>query len=180
MISLNLELPGEERFDEATCTFISMPPCTLHLTHSLKAVGEWEAVYKRSFLDNPPSSPEETVFYIECMSEEPLPGDFMRRLDRSVQVKIADYISDGASATHLLDRPSNGGPRDSMTSELIYWYMSQFNIPYECETWNLNRLLALIKLSAAKQGGGKVDPRASAAQRAAINNARRAKYNSKG
>lgn len=180
MISLELELPGEERFDEAMSTFVSMPPCTLKLTHSLRAVSEWESIYKRSFLDNPPNTPEETLCYIQCMSETPLPRDFSRRLDRSIQVKIAEYISDSASATHLLDRPSAGGPRDSMTSELIYWYMSQFNIPYDCENWNLNRLLALIKLSAAKQGGGKIDPRASAAQRAALNQARRARYNSKG
>lgn len=180
MISLTLELPGEERFDEESSTFISMPPCTIHLTHSLYSVSKWESVYKRSFLDNPPNTPEETLFYVECMSEEPLPGDFMRRLDRNVQVKIAEYISDGASATHLLDPPSRGGPKDSMTSELIYWYMSQFNIPYECDKWNLNRLLTLIKLSAAKQGGSNASASATAAQRAAMNKARRARYNTKG
>ena len=180
MISLMLELPGEERFDEESSTFISMPPCTLHLTHSLYSVSKWEAVYKRSFLDSPPNTPEETIYYVECMSEEPLPGDFMRRLDRNIQVKIAEYIADGASATHLLDPPSRGGPKDSMTSELIYWYMSQFNIPYECDKWNLNRLLTLIKLSAAKQGGSNASASATAAQRAAMNKARRARYNSKG
>lgn len=180
MISLTLELPGEERFDEESSTFISMPPCTLHLTHSLYSVSLWESVYKRSFLDSPPNTPEETMYYVECMSEEPLPGDFMRRLDRNIQVKIAEYIADGASATHLLDPPSRGGPKDSMTSELIYWYMSQFNIPYECDKWNLNRLLTLIKLSAAKQGGSNASASATAAQRAAMNKARRAKYNSRG
>lgn len=180
MISLTLELPGEERFDEESSTFISMPPCTLHLTHSLYSVSLWESVYKRSFLDSPPNTPEETMYYVECMSEEPLPGDFMRRLDRNIQVKIADYIADGASATHLLDPPARGGPKDSMTSELIYWYMSQFNIPYDCDKWNLNRLLTLIKLSAAKQGGSNASASATAAQRAAMNKARRARYNSKG
>ncbi len=180
MISLTLELPGEERFDEESSTFISMPPCTLHLTHSLYSVSLWESVYKRSFLDSPPNTPEETMYYVECMSEEPLPGDFMRRLDRNIQVKIAEYISDGASATYLLDPPARGGPKDSMTSELIYWYMSQFNIPYECDKWNLNRLLTLIKLSAAKQGGSNASASATAAQRAAMNKARRARYNSKG
>nr|DAS39837.1 MAG TPA: hypothetical protein [Caudoviricetes sp.] len=180
MISLTLELPGEERFDEESSTFISMPPCTLHLTHSLYSVSLWESVYKRSFLDSPPNTPEETMYYVECMSEEPLPGDFMRRLDRNIQVKIAEYIADGASATHLLDPPARGGPKDSMTSELIYWYMSQFNIPYDCDKWNLNRLLTLIKLSAAKQGGSNASASATAAQRAAMNKARRARYNSKG
>lgn len=180
MITLTLELPGEERFDEESSTFVTMPSCILHLTHSLAAVSKWESVYKRSFLDNPPATPEETVYYVECMSEEPLPGDFTRRLDRALQVKIADYIADGASATNLLSPPPRGGPKDSMTSELIYWYMSQFNIPYECDKWNLNRLLTLIKLSAAKQGGNNVNSKASAAQRAALNRARRAKYNSRG
>lgn len=180
MISLELDFPGEERFDEHTNTFVTMEPYTITLTHTLSAVAEWESVYKRSFLETPPQTGEELVYYIRCMSDKPLPRDFIKRLDQSVQVKIADYLSDNATATVLMNPPSNGGPRDTMTSELIYWYMSQLGIPFECDKWNLNRLLALIKLSAAKQRGGKVDQRASAAQRAALNNARRARYNTKG
>ena len=180
MISLELELPGEERFDERTNTFVTMEPCILTLTHSLSAVAEWESVYKRSFLETPPQTGEELVYYIQCMSNQPLPRDFIRRLDQSVQVKIADYLSDNATATVLWNPPSNGGPRDTMTSELIYWYMSQLGIPFECDKWNLNRLLTLIRLSAAKQNSGKSDARASAAQRAALNKARRARTGSRG
>ena len=180
MISLELELPGEERFDERTNTFVTMEPCILNLTHSLSAVAEWESVYKRSFLETPPKTGEELVYYIRCMSDQPLPRDFVRRLDQSVQVKIADYLSDNATATVLWNPPSNGGPRDTMTSELIYWYMSQLGIPFECDKWNLNRLLTLIRLSAAKQNSGKPDARASAAQRAAMNQARRARTGSRG
>lgn len=180
MISLKLELPGEERFDERTNTFVTLESCTLTLTHSLSSVAEWESVYKRSFLETPPQTGEELVYYIQCMSDRPPPRDFVKRLDQSIQVKIADYLSDNATATVLWNPPSTGGPRDTMTSELIYWYMTQLGIPFECDKWNLNRLLTLIKLSSAKQGGGKVDLRASAAQRAALNNARRARYNTKG
>ena len=180
MISLELDFPGEERFDERTNTFVTMESYTITLTHTLSSVAEWESVYKRSFLENPPQTGEELVYYIQCMSDKTLPRDFIKRLDQSVQVKIADYLSDNATATVLMNPPSNGGPRDTMTSELIYWYMVQLGIPFECDKWNLNRLLTLIKLSAAKQGGGKVDLRASAAQRAALNNARRARYNTKG
>ena len=180
MISLELKFEGEERFDERSNTFITLEPFTVTLTHSLSAVAEWESVYKRSFLETPPQTGEELVYYIQCMSDRPLPRDFVKRLDQSIQVKIADYLSDNATATVLWNPPSAGGPRDAMTSELIYWYMTQLGIPFECDKWNLNRLLALIKLSAAKQGGRKVDLRASAAQRAALNNARRARYNTKG
>lgn len=67
-----------------------------------------------------------------------------------------------------------------MTSELIYWYMTQLNIPFECDKWNLNRLLTLIRLAAAKQNNQKPDARASAAQRAAMNQARRARTGSRG
>ncbi len=180
MISLELDFPGEERFDERTNTFITMEPYTITLTHTLSAVAEWESVYKRSFLETPPQTGEELVYYIRCMSDKPLPRDFIQRLDQSVQVKIADYLSDTASATVLMSPPSHGGPRDTMTSELIYWYMSQLGIPFECDRWNLNRLLTLIRLAAAKQNNNKPDARASAAQRAAMNQARRARYNSKG
>lgn len=180
MISLELELPGEDRFDERTNTFVTMDPCTITLTHSLSAVAEWESVYKRSFLETPPQTGEELVYYIRCMSDSPLPRDFSKRLDNSVQVKIADYLQDGATATVLMSPPSNGGPRDVMTSELIYWYMSQLGIPFECDKWNLNRLLTLIRLGAAKQNNQKPNARASASQRAALNRARRARTGSKG
>lgn len=180
MISLKLDLPGEERFDERTNTFVALESCTLTLTHSLSAVAEWESVYKRSFLETPPQTGEELVYYIQCMSDQPLPSGFVKRLDQSVQVKIADYLSDNASATVLMNPPSKGGPRDTMTSELIYWYMSQLGIPFECDKWNLNRLLTLIRLSAAKQNNSKPDARASATQRAALNQARRARTGSRG
>lgn len=180
MISLELKFEGEERFDERSNTFVTLEPFTVTLTHSLSAVAEWESVYKRSFLENPPQTGEELVCYIQCMSDRPLPRDFVKRLDKSIQVKIADYLSDNATATVLWNPPSNGGPRDVMTSELIYWYMTQLGIPFECDKWNLNRLLTLIRLAAAKQNNQKPDARASAAQRAAMNQARRARTGSRG
>lgn len=180
MISLELDFPGEERFDERTNTFVTMEPYAITLTHTLSAVSEWESVYKRSFLETPPQTGEELVYYIRCMSDKPLPRDFIKRLDQSVQVKIADYLSDNATATVLWNPPSNGGPRDTMTSELIYWYMTQLGIPFECDKWNLNRLLTLIRLAAAKQNNAKPDARSSAAQRAAMNQARRARTGSRG
>ena len=66
-----------------------------------------------------------------------------------------------------------------MTSELIYWYMTQLGIPFEADKWNLNRLLMLIRLAAAKQNNQKPDARAFA-QRAAMNQARRARTGSRG
>ena len=119
------------------------------------------------------------MYYIRCLSHRTLPRDFIKRLDQSVQVKIADYLSDNATATVLWNPPSNGGPRDTMTSELIYWYMTQLGIPFEADKWNLNRLLTLIRLAAAKNNQ-KPDARASAAQRAAMNQARRARTGSRG
>ena len=47
--------------------------------------------------------------------------------------------------------------RETPASELIYWYMSQLGIPFECDKWNLNRLLTLIRLAAAKQNNQKPD-----------------------
>ena len=33
-----------------------------------------------------------------------------------------------------------------MTSEVIYAYMANARIPFECETWNLHRLLTLLNV----------------------------------
>lgn len=73
-----------------------------------------------------------------------------------------------------------------ITSELIYYWMVSYRIPFECQKWHLNRLLTLIRIcnvEEAKQSGkhgGKMSKRDILSQNRALNAARRQKYNTKG
>lgn len=69
-----------------------------------------------------------------------------------------------------------------MTSELIYYWMILYGIPFECQKWHLNRLIALIDICAMKNnsGGKAVNKKDLAKQFAEINAARRKQTGSRG
>ena len=41
---------------------------------------------------------------------------------------------------------------DTLTSEVLYYYMITLGIPFECEKWHLNKLFALMEVCAMKDG----------------------------
>ena len=72
--------------------------------------------------------------------------------------------------------------KDTTTAELLYYYMIALGIPFECEKWHLNRLLALIHVCEVKgSAGNKTMSRAQLNKRnASLNAARRKAYGTKG
>ncbi len=74
---------------------------------------------------------------------------------------------------------------ETITSELIYYWMISFQIPFECQKWHLNRLLTLIRICNIKEKeqngkGGKMSKRDILAQNNALNAARRMRMKSRG
>ena len=71
--------------------------------------------------------------------------------------------------------------RQIVTSELIYYWMVAYQIPFECQKWHLSRLMTLIEICDVKNNPGKkMSKQEILAQNRAINAARRAKHNTKG
>lgn len=181
-LTLVLDFPEHTRFDRETEEFSTLPPTRLTLMHNLQSVVRWESKWKRSFVDRPPSSVEEVLDYVECMAEDqgPVPA-LMERLTRDHAEAIKTYIADPMSASVMLSRPGQQKSSEKMTSDLIYYYMVTFQIPFEAEEWHLNRLLMLIRICNAKQSTGqKMNPKSAASQRAALNRARRSRAGSRG
>jgi hypothetical protein len=50
--------------------------------------------------------------------------------------------------------PERRGPSEVITSELIYFWIVSFNIPFDCQYWHLNRLFSLIRICNIKNSKG--------------------------
>ena len=73
------------------------------------------------------------------------------------------------------------GNKETVTSELIYYWMISYNIPVEFQKWHLNRLLTLIRVCNIKNSPPKRRSKREMWNRnAAINAANRKRFGSKG
>lgn len=149
MLQLNVVM--SEAFNEATQEFVVSEEVVLELEHSLVSLSKWESRFKKPFLGPQEKTREEIVAYIICMLLNPtISMDVIYALRPEHFEKINAYIEDKQTATTFNDPPSTGKNREIITSELIYYWMVTFNIPFECQYWPLNRLFTLIKICNVK------------------------------
>jgi hypothetical protein len=148
---LTIIVNEEEVFDERTSTFETLKGATIHLEHSLISLSKWESKYQKPFLSAEEKTVEEIFGYIEAMviSEE-VQTEILYRLSSSDITKIQQYIDSSQSATTFGMMPDRKGPQEVITSELIYYWMVAYTIPFECQYWHINRLFALIRICNIK------------------------------
>ena len=181
---LRITIPGSsELWDEEKQEFL--PPTkdvTIQLEHSLVSVSRWESKWNKAFLKKEEKSTEEAIDYVRCMTvTQGISPEVYHRLSPENLTQINDYIGAPMTATYFRDDKIMGQSRETVTSELIYYWMIALNIPFECQKWHLNRLFALIKVCSIKNNPPKKMSKAEIArQQAKLNAARRKKYNSKG
>lgn len=85
------------------------------------------------------------------------------------------------TATVINHPPGRDTNNDTMTSELIYYYMFSAQIPIECEKWHLNRLIKLIEIFGVKNQTPKKMNKSDLLNRnRSLNAQRRAMHNTKG
>lgn len=184
---LKIIVEPKEGFDHKTQRFITTPGAELCLEHSLVSISKWEAKWHKAFLTDDEKTEEELLDYIKCMTLTQNVNDnvYLSLINDKVNMdKINNYIADSRTATTFTDRRSDlqtGHKKDRVTSELIYFWMSAYQIPFVCEKWHLNRLLVLIKIAEIKNNtNNKMSTRETMAHNRALNAARRRKFNSKG
>ena len=128
--------------------------CELNLEHSLLSVSKWESIWCKPFLSTKDKTVEETLSYIECMTVTPsnVDPEVYKRIPQSEYDRVNSYINNPASATLINNGFKNGktSKGELVTSELIYYWMTACNIPFECQKWHLNRLLTLIRVCEIK------------------------------
>jgi hypothetical protein len=180
---LKLTIPASEYFDEETQEFSSSEEVTLELVHSLVSLSKWEEIHRVPFLSNKQKTQDDTLDYIWCMVITP---DVERKvLDLLTQdhfKAVNDYIESPATATTFAELPGKKVPGEVITSELIYYWMVAFTIPFECQTWHLSRLFALIRICNVKQNTKqkKMSRREIAERNMQLNAARKAEFGTSG
>lgn len=171
---LRITIKGDELFDEETSTFSTVGDFDIDLEHSLLSVSKWESKYQKPFLTPDSKSQEELLYYIQAMIITPnYPIDTFIRLSNENLNEINNYIESSQSATTFGQMPEARGRGETITSELIYYWMVSFNIPFICEQWHLNRLLALIRICNIKSSPPKKMSKSEIAARNRELNARR-------
>jgi hypothetical protein len=147
---LILKIQEWEIYNEETNMFKTIPEHTLYLEHSLLSVSRWEFKYEKPFLDDQEQhTAEEMLDYIQFMSigDAPYSRDDVLGLSVENVDEVKRYIHAKHSASNPRKLPRSPG-KETITSELIYSWLVQQNIPFECERWNLSRLLMLINIVA--------------------------------
>lgn len=180
---LRIVVPAADLFDESTNEFISTKEQTLLLEHSLVSLSKWESKWNKAFLSKKEKTTEEVLDYVRCMTLTKNVDPMVYRCLSPENIKaINDYIDAPMTATYFSnENKANPMSRETVTSELIYYWMIALNIPFECQKWHLNRLLTLIKVCNIKNTPPKKMSKAEIMrQNKALNDARRKKFHTKG
>lgn len=173
---LTITIEGDELYNEATEEFSTTGDVDVQLEHSLLSLSKWESIYQKPFLSSAKKTPEEIFGYVKAMLVDPsVDPDVLNRCSQKNIDEIQSYIDSPQSATTFGMMPERRGPGEVITAELIYYWMVTFTIPFECETWHLNRLFSLIRICNIKNAKPKKMSRHELAQRNAELNAQRRK-----
>lgn len=184
---LKITIAGVETFNEETGEFSTTKDQELSLEHSLVSLSKWESKWCKPFISREERTYEQMIDYVRCMTltqnVDPL---VYHSITKDDWTKIHKYIEAPMTATTISERPGKTGTpgprnREVLTSELIYYYMIAYGIPWEAQKWHLNRLIMLIRVCAEKESKQqKMSKKDVMARNHSLNAARRARLGTKG
>ena len=180
---LQLTIPASEQWDEVKEEYVYTKERTLQLEHSLVSLSKWESKWHKAFLSKGEKTTEETIDYIKCMTvTQNVSPEVYSCLTPAQFEEVYKYIEDPMTATTFYDEKNGKGSRETVTAELIYYWMIALQIPFDpCQKWHLNRLLTLIRVCNLKNTPPKkMSKRDIAARNARLNAARRQQLNTRG
>lgn len=180
---LKITLPEQELWDEKKQEFVYAKEQTLQLEHSLISLSKWESRWHKAFIKSEKTD-EEILDYIRCMTiTQNVKEETYARLTADHLKQIYEYLDDPMTATVFFDdEESTSTNKDTITSELIYYWMFTQNIPMACEKWHINKLIALIRVCSIKNAPPKKRMSEAEIKRRnhALNEARKKQHNTKG
>lgn len=157
---------------------------TIQLEHSLVSLSKWESKWCKPFLSDKKMTEEESLDYIKCMTiTQNVPSEVYDNIPNSVIEEVSEYIAKPMTATWFSNNANKGkgGKKKTVTAEVIYCWMFALNIPVKFEKWHLNRLLTLIRVcDEENKPPNKRSKKSILDEYAALNNARKQKFNTRG
>lgn len=175
---LEISVAMEESFDENRSKFVVTASVTVALEHSLVSVSKWESLWKEAFLGKKEKTSQQILSYVKLMIiDHELPPGVFQKLIENHMATIQAYIADEATATKLYNDPNAPTSRETITSELVYYWMISMNIPVEFQHWHFNRLITLIRVINLKNTPKK---KMSSNERRALNRSRLTKHKTRG
>ena len=184
MLQITIPATKDEQWDERTEEFIYVPrrkEITLRFEHSLISIHKWESKWCVPFFTTELSD-EQFIDYIRCMALQPnIPSEVYDRMTAAQLNEILEYLKSPMTATTFSDRKGPKGNKEIITAELVYYWMTALNIPFECAKWNIKQLLTLIRVCEIKNEPPKKRSTRDIMQRnTSLNAMRRKKFNTKG
>lgn len=180
---LRIEIPlTSEGWDEEKNEFLEPEYQAIELEHSLISLSKWESKWHKPFFSREDKTNEETLDYIKCMTlTRNVKPEVYLKLTKENYEQIDKYINDSMTATTFYNDSQGKSSRETITSELIYYWMISLNIPPEYQKWHINRLLTLIRVINIKNTPPKKRSMKEIMNRnAALNEARKKQLNTKG
>ena len=178
---LKIVVESTEYFDESTSEFLKISKDqVLHLEHSLISIHKWEKKWLVPFIHTKDKTHEQTIDYIKCMTINQVDDSVYSMLSDSNIKEINDYIEAPMTATWF---SNNNGKKstEQITAELVYYWMIEMKIPFECQKWHFSSLMTLIRVCSDKnQPKKKTSQKDIISRNAEINRKRREALNSKG
>ena len=176
MLQITVQI-APDYWDEKNEVFVDAKTTKLQLEHSLVSISKWESKWHKTFLSKKEKTYDEIIDYIKDMTlTQNVKPEVYNCLSTENIKEIDEYINDPMTATTFSNANQQKGNRETVTSELIYYWMIQLNIPFECRKWHLNTLLTLIEVCNVKNSPPKkMSKKDLYRHHAAVNAARRPK-----
>jgi hypothetical protein len=165
-----------EGYNEETSKFVVAESFTMDLEHSLASLSKWEEIFEKPFLTDKEKTQEEINKYVVLMTLTPnVPPEVYGKLSKENMDAIGKYINAKMTGTTINDHRPSEKNREIVTAEIIYYWMTALNIPFECQYWHLNKLLMLVRVCNLKNAPQKKMTQAEIAAMNRAENARRRK-----
>ena len=152
---IKIHIPAQDLWDETRSEFIPIKEHDLLLEHSLVSLTKWERKWHKPFLSPEEKTQEETMDYIRCMivNDEDVEDEIVNAFKINDIKEIETYIAtDQTATTFPEEQSSEPQSNELMTSELIYYYLSAIQAPFNpVEYWPLSNTLTLIRVASFKQ-----------------------------